>query len=196
MMTCFALAGQGRDLTGATGPVDAPAFGERAWAVSDREIEEIYRRYGGMVRRRCLRILGREAEADDAAQDVFVRVVRSMDRFRGQASAATWLYRIATNVSLNRIRDARNRDRLERVAFEPVTVSEPVEAWPRDLVLRVLSGFDEATRETVLYGVVEGMTYEEISEVMGCSVALVRKRMGRFKGKAQKRALALLEVRS
>ncbi|MDD5305717.1 MAG: sigma-70 family RNA polymerase sigma factor [Deltaproteobacteria bacterium] len=196
MMTCFAMAGQGRGLTAVTGPVDAPVLKERATTVAELDIEDVYRKYGGMVHRRCLRILGIEAEADDAAQDVFMRVVRSMERFRGQASPATWLYRIATNVSLNRIRDKRNRDRLEQQAFEPAAVSEPVEAWPRDLVLRVLLGFDGATRETVLYGVVEGMTYEEIAEVTGCSVALVRKRMGKFKSKAHKRALALLKVRS
>jgi RNA polymerase sigma-70 factor (ECF subfamily) len=158
-----------------------------------QEIERIYREYGAMVRRRCLSILGNPHDAEDAMQEVFIRVLRSIGAFRGQSSPATWLYRIATNICLNRIRDARNRERLDKEVLEPAEPTDPVESWPRDLALRVMAGFDEATRETVVYAAVEGMTYDEIAQVMGCSLSLVRKRVARFKDKAPKRAARLLQ---
>jgi RNA polymerase sigma-70 factor (ECF subfamily) len=158
------------------------------------ELEQIYRRYGAMVRRRCFTILKREDDAEDASQEVFVRVLRSSGAFRGQSSPATWLYRIATNICLNRIRDARNRERLDRTALKEPEPAQPIEAWPRDLAVRILAEFDDATRETVLYAEVEEMTHQEVAEIMGCSVSLVRKRIAKFKERAQRRAARLLRA--
>jgi len=158
------------------------------------ELDQIYRRYGAMVRRRCLTILKREDDAEDASQEVFIRVLRSSGSFRGQSSPATWLYRIATNICLNRIRDARNRERLDRTALEEPEPAQPFEAWPRDLAMRILADFDEATRETVLYAEVEEMTHQEVAEIMSCSVSLVRKRIAKFKERAQRRAARLLRA--
>lgn len=163
--------------------------------VSDhaQEVEQIYREYGAMVRRRCLSILRNEEEAEEVLQDVFVRVLRSIGTFRGQSSPATWLYRIATNICLNRIRNVKNRARLDKEVLQPPEPTEAVEAWPRDLAVRILSGFDRATRETVLYSVIEEMTHEEVAQVMNCSVSLVRKRIAKFRTRAPKRAAKLLK---
>lgn len=165
-------------------------------AAEETGLEQIYRKYGSMVRRRCLSILHNEQDADDAMQEVFIRAMRAYGSFRGQASPATWLYRIATNICLNRIRDSKNRDRLDREALTEPEPEKPVESWPRDLVVRVLSGFDDATRETVMYAFVEEMTHREIARVMDCSVALVRKRIVKFKERAPKRAAQLLRTRT
>jgi len=171
------------------------ALAREVGRVSDNalEIESIYRKYGAMVRRRCLTILHDDSDAEDAMQEVFMRALRSLDSFRGQASPATWLYRIATNICLNRIRNARNRERLDKEVLEAPEPAQPVESWPRDLALRVMSGFDRTTRETVVYAFVEDMTYQEIAEVMGCSVSIVRKRIAKFRDKAPKRAARLLK---
>lgn len=175
--------------------MDAWALETGAMAVEPGEIEQIYRNYGGMVYRRCLQILKSESDAMDAVQDVFVRVLRSIKHFRGQSSPATWLYRISTNICLNRIRDKTNRERLRKEALQPLESAGPVESWSRDLVVQVLSLFDGITQEVVIYSVVEGMSYDEISMVLGCSVARVRKCMTRFKSTAHKRASRLLKER-
>jgi RNA polymerase sigma-70 factor (ECF subfamily) len=193
-MTSAALACSISDLTVPLGATNVYRTERETMTAHTLELDRIYRQYGAMVRRRCLAILKREEDAEDAAQEVFVRVLRSMGAFRGQASPATWLYRIATNICLNRIRDAKNRERLDKTAFEEPEPTRPFEAWPRDLALRILADFDDATRETVLYAEVEEMTHQEIAEVMGCSVSLVRKRIAKFKGKAQRRAARLLRV--
>jgi RNA polymerase sigma-70 factor, ECF subfamily len=182
------------DLTAPLGPTNLDLTEPRRMTAESLSLDDIYRRYGALVHRRCLKILRSEQDAEDASQEVFVRVLRSFSDFRGQASPATWLYRIATNICLNRIRDAKNRDRLAAERFEAPEPAAPVESWPRDLVVRVLADFDEATRETVMYAEVEEMSYLEIAEAMRCSASLVRKRMAKFKERAPKRAARLLKA--
>lgn len=182
------------NLTCPTKAVNASFSRGDVMAVDEQGIEQIYRRYGGMIRRRCLSILRSEEDADDAMQEVFIRALRSIDTFRGHASQSTWLYRIATNICLNRIRDSRNRDRLDREVLTAPEPEQPVESWPRDLVVRVMSGFDKYTRETVMYSIVEEMTHREIAVVMDCPVSLVRKRILSFKERAPKRAAMLLRA--
>mgnify|MGYP001796784050 CR=1 FL=1 len=67
-------------------------------------IEALYRQYGPLVLGRAVRLLGNQQAADDALQEVFVRVVRGYDAFRKDASPVTWLYRITTNYCLNVLR--------------------------------------------------------------------------------------------
>jgi RNA polymerase sigma-70 factor, ECF subfamily len=193
-MSTAALAYAISDLTAPFRETNACRTERGTMTAQTLELDQIYRRYGAMVRRRCLSILKRKDDAEDAAQEVFVRVLRSAGAFRGQSSPATWLYRIATNTCLNRIRDSRNRDRLDKSSYEEPEPTQPFEAWPRDLVVRILSEFDDATRETVMYAEVEEMTHQEIAETMGCSVSLVRKRIAKFKEKAQRRAARLLKA--
>ena len=72
----------------------------------EAEVEAIYRRYGPMVVRRCRRLLRDEDEALDVAQEVFVRVVKHRGRLDHRYPSSL-LFRIATNLSLNRLRDRR-----------------------------------------------------------------------------------------
>ena len=61
-------------------------------------LEDLYRRYGPSVLRRARTLLGNDADAQDAMQEVFMKVMRSSDDFRGAASPMTWLYRVTTNL--------------------------------------------------------------------------------------------------
>ena len=72
------------------------------------DIDQLYRQYGPMVMRRCRQLLRDEDQALDATQDVFVRLIERRDHLRADYPSSL-LYRIATNICLNRIRDAKNR---------------------------------------------------------------------------------------
>jgi RNA polymerase sigma-70 factor, ECF subfamily len=72
------------------------------------DVEELTKRYGSMVLRRCRRLLRDEDEAMDACQDVFVRLIENSDRLSARHPSSL-LYRMATNLCLNRIRDRRRR---------------------------------------------------------------------------------------
>ena len=73
--------------------------------------EELYRRHAPRVLGLARRMVGPTEDAEDAAQDVFLAVFRKLESFRGESSLATWLYRLAMNVCLDRLRSRGHRER-------------------------------------------------------------------------------------
>lgn len=145
------------------------------------DIDALYRRYGDLVLGRCRSLLGNDADARDASQEVFLRAHRHQASFRGDASPSTWLFRMATNHCLNVLRTRRRRpeDGVDDLDSAPDTVIDRVEL--RDLVERLLAGQDERTRECVVYHYADGMTHDEVGSLLGISGAAVRKRLGVFR---------------
>lgn len=136
-----------------------------------------------MVIRRCRKLLRDDDEALDVAQDVFVQVLRRKGRLTGDHPSSL-LYRIATNLSLNRIRDrgraptAVEDDVLTQIAYSDID-ERALDA--RNTLNRIFGKHPESTRTiaTLLY--VDGMTLEEVAGTVGLSVSGVRKRMRSLK---------------
>jgi RNA polymerase sigma-70 factor (ECF subfamily) len=147
--------------------------------VTDIDVEAVSRRYGPMVLRRCRRLLGDEQEALDACQDVFVRIVQRRARLDGRYPSSL-LYRIATNVCLNRLRDRRRAPvtRDEAVLYEIARAEEPGAASDARLLLdRLFGRHPESSRTIAVLHYVDGLTLEEVAEEIGMSVSGVRKRL-------------------
>jgi RNA polymerase sigma-70 factor (ECF subfamily) len=146
------------------------------------ELERLYQRCGAAVERRCRALLGDGEEARDMVQEVFLRAVRSADAFRGDASPTTWLYRITTNLCLNKLRD--------RKAEVPIEIMAPLlaargpspegEASAKQQAAALLAGLDRPTREAVVYHYLDGMTQDEIARVTGWSRRTIGKRLSRL----------------
>ncbi len=148
------------------------------------DITALYRRYGDLVLGRCRTLLRNEADAQDAVQEVFLKLHRYRDSFRGESSPSTFLFKIATTTCLNRIRTRKRRPE------DPVEELPPaVEATDsvldrlavRDLVERLLAEQDERTQDCVVYHYVDGMTHDEVGDILGISGATVRKRISTFR---------------
>ncbi len=163
--------------------VAAPALGARAAAPS-LDIPALYRNYGDLVLGRCRTLLRNEADAQDAAQEVFLKVHRYRESFRGESSPSTFLYRVTTTTCLNRIRSRRRRpeDPVEELP-EPVGPTDSMldALAVRDLLERLLAGADERTQACVVYHYVDGMTHDEIGELVGITGGAVRKRISTFR---------------
>jgi RNA polymerase sigma-70 factor (ECF subfamily) len=148
------------------------------------DVERLCERYGPMVYRRCLRLLRNEDEAMDACQDVFVRVLERRDRLDARYPSSL-LYRIATNLCLNRIRDRRRRATsgddalLERIASAEDGESA---AGARLLLDRLFGRQPESSRTIAVLHYVDGLTLEEVAEVVGLSVSGVRLRLRALRG--------------
>lgn len=154
---------------------------------SELDIPALYRRYGDLVLGRCRTILRNDADAQDAMQEVFLKLHRFRDSFRGDASPSTFLYRITTTTCLNRIRGNKRR-REEPVAELPAiahTDSVLDQLALRDVLDQLLLDADPTTRECLVYHYVDGMTHEETGEMVGLSGAAVRKRIAGFRGNVQ-----------
>ncbi len=89
----------------------------------ERDVQELYRRYGAVIYSRCHRILRNNAAAEDAAQETFLRVHRHLSSVPQAEEAVRWIYRIATNHCLNELRRERMRgrtvDAVPEVADQP-----------------------------------------------------------------------------
>jgi len=147
-------------------------------SVSPDEIADLFDRYGPMVLRRCRRMLRDEAQAEDAAQDVFVQFIRNRDRLTSEYPSSL-LYRIATNLCLNLIRDraghARNAEAWLR---EVADMEDPVPRLEARSILGKLFGrHQESTRTMAVLHLLDGMTLEEVASETGLSVSGVRKRL-------------------
>lgn len=153
-------------------------------ATKDIDIEELYKSYGPMVMRRCRQLLGDENEALDAMQDVFVQMLTHKDRIKVEYPSSL-LYRIATNVSLNKIRSRRRRPETPGEEFLQ-QVADLDELEPRleaRSVLATLFGRQpESTRTMAVLHYQDGMTLEEVANEVGMSVSGVRKRLRNLRG--------------
>ncbi len=182
----------------------APALSDRALTerhrIGDPEaFAEIYREYGEMVFNLALRLSGDRERAADLSQEIFLRIFRHLDGFRGRSSLKTWIYRVAVN-------HCRSRLRRRALVFEQVLPArggdrasggeggDPIEDLVdprRDPEQRVLAGDAErvlqqalaalppAYREAVVLRDVEDLSYEEIAEVLGVRIGTVRSRIAR-----------------
>jgi len=144
------------------------------------DVGTLSERYGPMVLRRCRQLLRDEEEAMDACQDVFVRLLERRERLQDRFPSSL-LYRVATNLCLNRIRDRRRRTPvavedgwLERVA----SAEEPGGVSHARLLLEALFGRQpESSRTIAVLHHLDGLTIEQVAEVVGLSASGVRKRL-------------------
>ena len=79
-------------------------------------MDALLRRHYDRVHAVCRRIAGSSRDADDAAQEAMIRIVRNLDKFDGRSAFGTWAYRIATNTSLDELRKRKRRPQLHSVA--------------------------------------------------------------------------------
>ncbi len=158
-------------------------------APPERErIISLYRELGPVVYRRCLRLLRDREAARDATQEVFVKLVRDMDRLADRESALPWIYRVATNHCLNLLRDARRRrgdaPGVADDALDLVPAAAP--SFPdRQLARQVLSRFDLQTQAIAVGVLVDGMEHEEVAGALGISRRTVHRKLTRFLARAR-----------
>jgi RNA polymerase sigma-70 factor (ECF subfamily) len=147
-------------------------------------VEDLYRRYWFQVEARCRRILA-GPEALDAAQEVFVRLITSGGEFRAESEWMTWLYRVATNICLNRIRDQQRRGARWQADALAATAGSEVDLERlfanRERLIEVLGRFDQKTQQIAIHYFLDEMTQDEIGEVLSLSRVSVNKRLQRFR---------------
>jgi RNA polymerase sigma-70 factor (ECF subfamily) len=160
---------------------------------------------------RVLKLVGRfvsdPAEAEDVAQEAFIKAYRALPAFRGDSAFYTWLYRIAINTAKNALVSNRRRpvdfdldmqdpDQYERHARlkeadtpEGVLLTDEI----RVVVEKALEQLPEDLRTAIVLRELEGLSYEEIAEAMDCPVGTVRSRIFRAREAIDKKLKPLLD---
>lgn len=143
------------------------------------DVEETYKRHGPMVLRRCRSLLRDEQQAVDAMHDVFVQLLVHRERLVDKG-ACSLLWRIATNVCLNKIRSRRRRpeDPQSELLAEIAAIDDAESRGVARVVLDKLFAREPVSTGTMaVLHLVDGMTLEEVAESVGMSVSGVRKRL-------------------
>jgi len=164
---------------------DPPGLLERLRAGDPRAFEELVIVYQHRVFGVALRMLGSRAEAEEIAQEVFLRAHRAVADFRGDARLGTWLYAIASRLCLNRLaspdrRVARGDEVLADVAAPTPDAAAAAERAELDAALRAaIAELPEDRRLVLVLRDIEGLSYEEIAEALALEPGTVRSRLHR-----------------
>jgi RNA polymerase sigma-70 factor (ECF subfamily) len=153
--------------------VDACLSGQR------RAFDVIVQRHRQQVYQLCYRFVGNHEDASDLAQEVFVRAYRGLRGFKGRSSLKTWLYRIAVNVSLNRVSSKSPQiEPLDRRDHVDPNVEDPLAALVREqramVVRTAIARLPNKQRATLILRVYQELPHDQIAAILGSSVGAVK----------------------
>jgi len=166
---------------------------QRCASGDDTAFAELVADHQRMVVQLALNLLGDRDEALDLSQEVFLRVFRTIQRFRGQSSLKTWIYRIAINQARNRHRFWRRRHRADQVSldahvathgeFLSASDSRPDRLFAqKELAARLENALESLPfdqRTAIVLREVDGLSYDEIAYSLGVAVGTVKSRLTR-----------------
>ena len=165
---------------------DAPQFLERLRVGDARAFEELVAAHQHRVFGVALRMLGNASEAEEIAQEAFLRAHRSLAEFRGDSRLSTWLYAIVSRLCLNRLASsdrkavAHGEEILLRVADPRGGPEADAERSELESALHhAIAELSEERRVVVILRDFEGLAYEEIATVLSLELGTVRSRLHR-----------------
>ena len=158
-----------------------------------RAFDQLVLRYQHKVLKLVMRYMRNHAEAEDIAQEAFLKAYRAIHSFRGDSAFYTWIYRIAINTAKNALVAAKRRpldydldlqdpeqnERNGRLRDEATPESLLLTEEIRETVDAAIGALPEDLRRAVVLREYEGLSYEEIAAVMACPVGTVRSRIFR-----------------
>jgi len=162
-----------------------------------RPFEALMRRHQGSVLANCRVITRSPADAEDLAQEVFVKAYFGLRRFEQRAQFKAWLRRIKVHHCLNHLRKSRGRIMIEldevapeaddRMATPPTVEADLQTADDREQIVRVLDGMTDTLRIPLMLCDADQLSYEEIAEQLGIGLSAVKMRIKRGREEFRRR---------
>jgi RNA polymerase sigma-70 factor, ECF subfamily len=166
------------------------------------EFDALYDSFHPRILRYLARLIGPD-EAEDVAQEVFVKISRSVDEFRNESQLSTWIYRIATNAAIDRMRSAEYRAARKTSPIEGtcesgpadlVTIASADDSIEHQAIQKEMSGcvqgllnrLPESYRTVLILSDVEGLKDREIAEVLDVTIEAAKVRLHRARAKLKK----------
>lgn len=147
--------------------------------VANYQIHSLYQGYRGNVLKWARQLLHNDQAAEDATQEVFLRLLDANERMLRHPEPVAWLYRVTTNFCLNRLRDEKRRTRLIARNL-PANDQRGSDAETRALVADILRHVPTDLQEIAVYYHADGMTCDEIAELVGVSRRTIGNRLVAF----------------
>lgn len=179
---------------------------ERFWRGDASAFEVLFRKHQSYAFNVAYGLVGNSEDAADITQEAFLRVHRNMQRFRGDSTFTTWLYRVVVNLAITEL---RRRTRSRTLLMEDIA---PAESWravedtadapvihleideERETVQRVLRHLPPDYRSVLVLRHFQQLAYEEICQVLGLTMSQVKTRLHRARRMFKERYQALSEV--
>lgn len=158
----------------------------------------------------CYRLLGDYEEANDSAQETFIKVYRALKRFRFESAFSTWLYRIAVNTCKNKLKSSAYRQKRKMVPLDnPVLAnrSQPsreiqdesqspaIELEKKErmrIIQEAIDALPPEQKEVVTLRDIEGFSYEEVAEITGFNLGTVKSRLARARQDLRKKLRSVI----
>lgn len=155
----------------ATAEMDDAALVSACRRGERRAMEALYHQYKRRVYGLVTRIAG-PSDADEVAQDVFVRIYRGLPKFRGDSQLGTWIYRLAVNAALSHVTRRAKRPTTGEEAMEHVPAPVGPRRDPRlaERLEQALAALPPGYRAVLVLHDVEGLSHEECASILGCRV--------------------------
>ena len=187
---------------------------ERAVAGNQRAFELLVIKYQARIQRLIARLVRDVDLVEDIAQETFIRAYRALHQFRGDAQFYTWLYRIAVNTAKKALLDMKRDPTVSEAAFRTSADEDETSAPILELISQetpetalaakdianavnmALAALPEDLRQALTLRELDGMSYEEIAELMGCPIGTVRSRIFRAREAISVRVKPLLDSSS
>jgi RNA polymerase sigma-70 factor (ECF subfamily) len=148
-------------------------------AIVSHRINSLYQVYGTRVLKRARRLLASDQAAEDAMQEVFVRLLSAHEQVLLHREPLAWLYRVTTNLCMNKLRDDRRRTKLvERNVARDAALASNAEV--RAVVVDIMERVPRELQEIAIYYYADGMTCEEIASLVGVSRRTIGNRLAEF----------------
>lgn len=151
--------------------------------MSSGRLAELYTLYGPTIYARCRRILGTQAAAEDATQEVFLKVQRHLSKVPANDEALLWIYRVATNHCIGQLRQRRRRGDDGRTSDQPVEAearTPEAESIDRDLAERLMAHAPAKYRATAWLHFVDGVDQSEVARLLGVTRRTVFNHLSAF----------------
>ena len=154
----------------------------------DDRFSLLYKKYGPVIYARCRRILGDRLSAEDATQEVFLKVARYLDRAPDSEEALLWIHRIATNHCINELRTGKRRPTLMPEAKSEEAASRGGEAplVDRDLARKLMSVVPDHLSKPAWLHYVDGMSHDEVGRALGLSRRTIFNYLADFQQRARR----------
>lgn len=157
--------------------------------------ERLVQKYKGRVINIIYQFIGDRSDAEDLAIEVFLRVYQAAKSYKAKGKFATWLYKITTNLCLNQVRkgeklktislnqsitreEGKKEELVEQIADSAPSPQDVLEKKERRALIReAVDSLPAKQRMAILLQIYEGLSYKEISKILGCSIKAVERRL-------------------
>jgi RNA polymerase sigma-70 factor (ECF subfamily) len=149
---------------------------------SPSAVDELLRQYQGKIFNLAMSILKNESDAEEAAQDVFMTVIRKADTFQGNSAFYSWIYRICVNTCLMRLRGKRRNETVSIEELDDWSKEVERDALNEELgqmIRKYTEKLSEKYRVVFVLSDVEGLSNEETAKILGLTVPAIKSRLHR-----------------